>query len=726
MRPNLGCSQWRLYADARETIGQAISFGQQDPEMSHRDIHIEPMNASPIEANAQKDVYRRLLEGTRDVVWTANLGLRFTYMSEAVREVLGIPPSECIGRPVGEIMTRASAEVARKLFTDAMGAARDDPRVLDHAYLLETELIGKGCVTVWTEVRYAYVKDDQGCPIGIFGIARDISKRRGAEESLRKSEQHCRALIETTSDWAWQIDNRGLLSYVSPKIKDILGYEPEDIVGRPPYCFMPSEEAKRSRRWFYNVFRNRLPFVAVEHIAFHKNGSLMVMESNGVPLFDAAGKLIGFMGCNRDITDRKRAEKMIKDAREVAEAATRAKSEFLANMSHEIRTPMTAIIGFADILLDTLQAHEAIAAAQTIKRNGAYLLNLINDILDLSKIEAGRQSVEHTVCSPAVIVAEVMSLIRVRATAKNLSLDAEWAGAIPETIQSDPLRLRQILINLIGNAIKFTEVGGVRVIGRVVGTDEERKMEFDVVDTGIGLTPAQIEHLFQPFAQGDSSTSRKFGGTGLGLIISRRLAQMLGGDITVSSIAEQGSIFRLTVDTGDLKNVRMIDNPGEATGEPVHRDNVKPRPQVLLTSRVLLAEDGPDNQRLISLLLRQAGAKVVLAENGQVAVDVAMAAQCEEKPFDLILMDMQMPVMDGYDATRKLRSEEISTPIIALTAHAMAGDREKCLAVGCNDYLSKPVDRAALLSAIAGLLGRHAMDEGLEPSYCDELFDMSI
>ncbi len=390
------------------------------------------------------------------------------------------------------------------------------------------------------------------------------------------------------------------------------------------------------------------------------------------------------------------------EAKQQAEFASQSKSEFLANMSHEIRTPMTAILGFAETLLEPdLVESDRFSAIHTIRSNGEYLLGIIGDILDLSKVEAGKMTVERIACSPCKLVAEVASLMRVRAKAKGLPFEIDYVGSLPETIRTDPTRLRQILINLIGNAIKFTETGGVRLITHLVDNGGEPLIQFDVVDTGIGMTDEQVAGLFQPFSQADSSTTRRFGGTGLGLTISKRFAELLDGDITVVDSGEGvGTRFRATAATGPLEGVQMIENPMEAT--TVANEIVEHAARIDQTDlqgcSILLAEDGPDNQRLISHILKKAGANVTVKENGKLGSEAALEALEEGNPFDVILMDIQMPVMDGYQATRLLRRKGYAGPIIALTAHSMDSDREKCIKAGCDDYATKPIDRRKLIA----------------------------
>jgi signal transduction histidine kinase/ActR/RegA family two-component response regulator len=409
---------------------------------------------------------------------------------------------------------------------------------------------------------------------------------------------------------------------------------------------------------------------------------------------------------------RKAAE--AKQAKEIADLANKSKTNFLANMSHEIRTPMTAILGFADTIRDSNTRSKApkdqIEAIDTIKRNGEHLILIINDILDLSKIEAGKLEVEKIKCSPIQIVADVQSLMQVKAKDKDLPLEIEFAGPLPKTIKSDPTRLRQILINVVGNAIKFTDSGSIRIVTSFINdpqeTTDQPMIQFEVIDTGIGMTQEQADKLFEAFSQAETSTARKYGGTGLGLNISKHLALLLGGDIAIESTPDKGSTFRIRVATNSLEGVTILDNPSTAL-----LSKAPPKPiadPTHLCARVLLAEDGLDNQRLISYVLKKVGVQITVVENGKLALEAALEAEEKGSAFDVVLMDMQMPVMDGYEATRQLRRRGYEGAVIALTAHAMDGDRVKCLDAGCDDFATKPIDQPKLIALIAQYTKGHS------------------
>ena len=391
-------------------------------------------------------------------------------------------------------------------------------------------------------------------------------------------------------------------------------------------------------------------------------------------------------------------------SRQEALRASRAKSEFLANMSHEIRTPMTAIQGFSELLAEQLEDPELAEFARIIHGNGGHLLSIINDILDLSKVEAGKIEVESVECDPIAIVAEVHALLVGRAKEKGIDLEFCYEGSMPAVVRTDPTRVKQILINLVGNAIKFTEVGTVRLVTRAAQEGDTDRLEFDVIDSGVGMEEDAAARVFAEFEQADTSITRRFGGTGLGLSISRRFAQLLGGDVSVVSTEPGiGSTFRATIATSDVGG-RWIDDPrehGEKKSAPPPRTSHEGR---LSGLRVLIADDSPINQKLFGYILEREGAEVTIRRDGRAAIDAFFTARERGEPVDLILMDMQMPVLDGYAATWELRDRGENLPVIALTAQAMQGDRERCLASGCTEYVTKPVEREELIEAILGVV----------------------
>ena len=576
------------------------------------------------------------------------------------------------------------------------------------------------------------VRDDSGRPVRLNGIILDITDRKEAEEALQRKTAFLEAQVNSSLDGILVVDQNQRRLLINRRLIELWSIPPHilddvDDAALLTYVVGMTEHPEKFLERVTHLYDH--PYETSRDEIEFKGG--MVLDRYSAPVLGRDGQHYGRIWTFRDVTEPKRSERILLETNAQleeatacahqmavrAEAANCAKSEFLANMSHEIRTPMTAILGYADMVAEGCPGQCAYGSRElreglgTVRRNGKHLLSLINDILDLSKIEADKMTTELVACSPRRLVVEVASLVRGRATRKGLQFRTEFIGPVPATIRTDPQRLRQILINLLGNAIKFTQTGAVRLVVRLVTGGGVPQMQFDVIDTGVGMTAEQAKRMFQPFSQADSSTTRQYGGTGLGLVISRRLAHLIGGDVLlVESRPGQGTRFRATVATGSLDGVSMVedglndattdDSPEPAAQSPTPAALAKP----LEGLRILLVEDGPDNQRLIELLLTKAGASVELADNGRIGLDKALAAARVGLAFDAILMDMQMPVMDGYEATQALRAAEYRGPIIALTAHAMEHDRLRCLNVGCDDFASKPIHRDRLIE----LVQRHA------------------
>lgn len=545
--------------------------------------------------------------------------------------------------------------------------------------------------------------NEEGEIVAYLGIADDISLRKAAErELLVNKERFKNSFIHASHgialvglDGKWLKVNKALCALLCRSEEALLELTFQEVTH--------PEDLEKDLTLLNQTLSGEIENYDMEKRYFAGNGELVWVLLSVSLVRDDTGQPQYFIAQIQDITARKHAELQLENkAQELISAnhraieASVAKGQFLANMSHEIRTPLTGIIGFSEsLLVDELSQAEQKTALETVMKNGQHLLGIINDILDLSKIEAGKLDIEILPVDLAELVSDVANLMQHKADEKGLVLGFSYAFPVPSIIKTDSIRLKQILINLIGNAIKFTSEGGVSIN---INFDEVAKsLSFEVLDTGPGLSPEQIERLFKSFSQADASTTRNFGGTGLGLVISQELALRLGGEICVKSEIGKGSIFTVTIAIGDIERQKLISSltPRERDLPASNENN-----GLSLCGKILVAEDGEDNQKLISFLLKKTGIEFNVVGNGALAVEEANRGS-----YDLILMDAQMPVMDGYTAIKTMREQGSTVPIIALTANAMKADVDKAFAVGCSDFLGKPFTRAQLFQKIGLHLG---------------------
>ena len=585
---------------------------------------------------------------------------------------------------------------------------------------LEYRLIHKNGQTVWIHSRSQVVSNKKGEILCFDGLLLDITDRRLAEEALAEANSFNAAVINSASRVAViATDCSGTITLFNVGAERLLGYSARDIVNELPVIELicPNElQARKQELWDLYADRvNGFEILATPPRTFgaddrewtlirrdlrHVLARVVITAMRGPD-----DKLTGYLLIGVDITQQKRTEAQLIDARRTAENANQLKSQFLANMSHEIRTPMTAIIGYTDLLTRSMSSAFETEALSTIKRNSEHLVQLINDILDLSKIESGNLTLESVPCNPADIVREVQELLQVKAKERGNAIFVEVDDEVPPYILSDPTRFRQILLNLAGNAVKFTKDGQVTIR---LSARMKRPMELEICvqDNGIGMTLEQVASIFKPFRQADSTMTRRYGGTGLGLTISLKLVELLHGTIETQSRPDKGSTFFVTLPMHlPSSNHGAIESDSAIAASLAARANQSTDPAELLRGyRVLLADDAPVNQRLIQHQLEASGCKIDIVDDGQKAVERALELKNVGNPFDLILMDMQMPVMNGFDAVMELRQKGYQHPIIALTANVMTGDKEKCLEVGCDDYVAKPIDWDLLLLTMCDLL----------------------
>ncbi|HEX7466854.1 MAG TPA: ATP-binding protein, partial [Usitatibacter sp.] len=538
------------------------------------------------------------------------------------------------------------------------------------------------------------LRDAQDAIIGYLLIGTDNTARKLVEAEQKKLDQrlrdqqfYTRSLIESNIDALMTTDPAGIITDVNKQMEALTGCTRDELIGAPFKSYFTDPERAEAA---IKLVLSEKKVTDYELTARALDGKKTVVSYNATTFYDRGRTLQGVFAAARDVTERKREEAELREAKAMAESASRTKSDFLASMSHEIRTPIHAIIGIAHLLAQTPLSPVQDKYVQIFRRAGDNLLHIVNDILDLSKVEASQLELERTAFSLGDLLGKVAEMVAVRAQEKGLVLACEIAPGVPVDRMGDPTRLRQVLLNLLGNAIKFTESGEVTLRVTPASDSSPGALRFTISDTGIGIPGEKLGAVFERFTQADSSITRSYGGSGLGLTISKSLVELMGGRIWVESEVGKGSVFSFTV-------------PLEIGAAPLPRPPtaIDTAPELPLPAlRILLVEDSADNRTITVAYLRDTPYRVDIAENGAIACEKFAAGE-----YDLVLMDRQMPIMDGLTATRAIRRWEIAndrapTPIIALTAAALKGDREKCLAAGCTAFLTKPIKQEMLLLAI--------------------------
>jgi len=647
-----------------------------------------------------------LIEASRDPLITINTEGKITDMNEALVNITGLARWELRGTDFFDYFTepQKAREVYQKVF--AKGSVADSPLTLRHKDGKLTDVLFNGSV----------YKDDKGNVLGIVIVARDVTAQKLAS-------QYARSLIEASLDPLFTINPEGKITDINEASVNITGVPHDKLVGTDFFDYFT--EPQKAREVYQEVFA--IGYVADYPLTI-RDENLTCVLLNGSVYTDDRGNVLGVVVVARDITDQKRIETELIEAKVFAELATliaeeakgkaesataiaenavKAKQQFLSNMSHEIRTPMNAIIGFTKVVLKTDLTSKQKEYLTAIKMSGDALIVLINDILDLAKVDAGKMVFQQTPFKMALSISAMLHLFETKILEKNLVLIKEYDRNIPDVLVGDPVRLHQIILNLVSNAVKFTSKGKITVAVRLLSQDDEKvTIEFSVSDTGIGIPENKIDKIFENFQQASSGTSRLYGGTGLGLAIVKQLVEPQGGSISVNSTIGEGSTFSFILSF--LKTTEDAEIETEIEELDTEIKNI----------RVLVAEDIPLNQLLMKTLLDDFGFERDIAGNGKIAIE-----KLKEKTYDIILMDLQMPEMNGFEATEYIRNEMNSKiPIIALTADVTTVDLAKCRAVGMNDYIAKPVDERLLYNKIVGLVKKpmpvkydeHENDEHME------------
>ncbi len=641
---------------------------------------------------ASEAFYAQALPNTEDGVWSWNPVTNEIFVSTRWKTQLGFQAEDFTTTPV-PCIERLHPEDADRV----LAVLRDCSQGGQTSFAMEYRLRCKDDSYKWIHCRGAATRDVSGRVVCLAGANSDITARKEAELALRESEERFRMLARNTPDAVFLHDMEGRVMEVNARACQLLGYDEATLKQRRISDF----EASCPPEALLDIWRNLQPGpFSFEGLARRRDGTTFPTEVQGVA-FVERGRMLALVAA-RDLTARKKLESTLAEARDAAMAASRAKTDFLASMSHEIRTPMNIILGMAELLRETGVSSSQKAYLDAIENAGRVLLDLINDILDLSQIEANKIELRTEAFAPAAIIGDVCAFMGISARQKGLAFTVRLADDLPRTMRNDPARLSQVLMNLIWNAVKFTATGGIEVAAAPVADAKGRAaVRVDVADTGSGIAPEELERIFDPFTQAEQGKGRRPAGTGLGLAICRRLVTCMGGVIAAESEPGRGSVFTFT-----------LPSLSEARPTPVRpvavRADAPHAPPPARPRRLLLAEDSESNRELVKLFLQQEAYEIVAAETGLEAVELFTAG-----PFDLVLMDMEMPEMDGCEATQAIRRFETQTgaartPILMLSAHAFSEYEEKGRQAGCDGFMSKPVRKADLVKtlreALAGVV----------------------
>lgn len=671
-----------------------------------RDITEERASIAALEASEER--FRKLADAAPVGIYRSGPDADITYVNPAWTRITGLNESETLGHRWRDALLNVD-EFERR----PKGTGLDGP---DDIATRDLNILRPDGRQTWIRVVSAAEFDAAGVRVGFIGVVADITERKQAELAIARSEEQLKLFAENVTDAVFRLSLDGRCLFVTPSVKDVLGFAPEQLIGHDMLTRFHPDDAAAVHEAYAALASGKVEATTVTYRSLRAGGhdEWVWLEASSKLVRDAAMHApMEIIASIRDVTRRKELEIQRNEALRRAEDAADAKASFLANMSHEIRTPMNGVIGFTELLLESDLDDEQRKHAQLIAESGRTMMRLLNDILDLSKIDAGKMTIVHETIDIHHVLNSSLRLMSVAAERKGLSLKLEIADEVPRYVMGDSLRLRQILANLIGNAIKFTPLGGITLKAHIV-EDDAKYCVIEVIDTGIGIEPERQKAIFDVFVQESDSTAKRFGGTGLGLAISRRLATLMGGTLNVRSMPGWGTTMILSLPLVETE-------PG--TSKPARTAlGATPRAHAAGSCHVLVAEDHDINQMLVTALLRRLGCTVHVAPDGAAAIARVEEATAAGRPYQMVLMDMQMPEVDGLQATRRLRAlgyDAATLPIVALTANAFEDDIAACIAAGMQGHLAKPIQLAelqAVLDRFAVTSAEPAPQKGDDPA----------